>query len=73
MVSLTPREIEVLLLVAKGLSNKEIAETLCISVKTARNHVTNILPKLDLRSRGELSNYAWRRGLVRPNQDTGKS
>lgn len=60
---LTPRETEVLTLVAKGYAYKEIAEKLFISVKTVQNHVQNILSKLHLSRRYELMRYAIRKGL----------
>jgi DNA-binding NarL/FixJ family response regulator len=62
---LTAREIEVLRLVAKGYSYREIADQLVISVKTVQNHVQNILTKLQLSRRYELMRYAIRRGLDR--------
>ena len=52
-VHLTPREIEVLQLVAEGMSNKEVAEVLVISPRTVETHVSNILHKLDVRKRAE--------------------
>lgn len=61
---LTPRELEVLRLVAEGKSNQEIADTLFISVRTAQTHVTNILGKLDLESRAALAAYAVRQRLA---------
>ncbi|MBE0448676.1 MAG: response regulator transcription factor [Actinobacteria bacterium] len=48
---LTPREVEVLKIIAEGLSNKEIAHRLSISEKTVKNHINNILPKLHLYDR----------------------
>jgi DNA-binding NarL/FixJ family response regulator len=65
--SLTEREIEVLRLVARGMSNKEIATELVIAENTAKNHVRNILEKLRLRSRTEAAMYAVREGFVAPN------
>jgi DNA-binding CsgD family transcriptional regulator len=62
--SLTPRELEVLRLVAAGRSNQEIADMLFITVSTAKRHVTNILEKLDLPSRSAASAWAHRRGLA---------
>jgi DNA-binding NarL/FixJ family response regulator len=61
---LTPREREVLELVAAGRSNNAIAAELVISPKTASVHVSHILDKLMVNSRGEAAAVAWRRGLV---------
>jgi len=63
-VSLTPRELEVLRLVAQGHTNREIAEILVVSVKTVETHKANIMEKLGLRTRAELVRYALRRGLL---------
>ena len=63
---LTPRELEVLKLVAEGHSSKEIASTLVISTKTVDRHRTNMLDKLGMRDRVDLTRYAIRRGLVEP-------
>ncbi|QNS08764.1 response regulator transcription factor [Streptomyces xanthii] len=63
---LTPREEEVLKLVAEGHSSKEIAELLYISVKTVQRHRANLLQKLGMRDRLELTRYAIRAGLVEP-------
>lgn len=63
---LTPREEEVLKLVAEGHSSKEIAEMLFISIKTVQRHRENLLHKLGLRDRLELTRYAIRAGLVEP-------
>jgi two-component system, NarL family, response regulator DevR len=52
------REMEVLLLVSQGKSNREIADALAVSEKTVRNHVSNLLEKLDLNNRVELATYA---------------
>jgi DNA-binding NarL/FixJ family response regulator len=61
---LTPRELEVLRLLAQGRTNQEIAETLFISLRTATTHVTNILAKLGLDSRTAAAAHAVRKGLV---------
>ena len=61
---LSPREQEVLLLLAEGLSNTEIAAELGIAVNTVRNHVRNILEKLGLRNRVQAAVYAVRCGLL---------
>jgi two-component system NarL family response regulator len=61
---LTDREIEVLRLVAKGMSNKEIAAGLVIAENTVKNHVRNIFDKLQVRSRMEAALYAVREKLV---------
>ncbi|MGW5732552.1 MULTISPECIES: response regulator [Streptomyces] len=63
---LTPREEEVLKLVAEGHSSKEIAEMLFISIKTVHRHRENLLHKLGLRNRLELTRYAIRAGLTEP-------
>ena len=61
---LTPREVEVLKLIAEAHSSKEIAQILVISIKTVERHRANILEKLGMRDRVELTRYAIRRGLV---------
>jgi two-component system NarL family response regulator len=61
---LTPRELEVLRLIARGMSNKDIAAELVIAENTVRNHVRNILEKLEVRSRVEAAMYAVREKLV---------
>lgn len=61
---LTDREIEVLKLVAEGKSNQDIADVLCLSVKTVTGHRTNVMEKLDIHSRTELVKYAIRTGLI---------
>ncbi len=63
---LTPRELEVLKLVAEGHTSKEIAAMLVISIKTVDRHRTNMLQKLGMRDRVELTRYAIRRGLIEP-------
>jgi DNA-binding NarL/FixJ family response regulator len=63
---LTPRELEIVKLVAEGHTSDEIAETLVISRKTVEHHRSHILEKLGMRDRVELTRYAIRRGLVEP-------
>lgn len=63
---LTPREEEVLKLIAEGYSARDIAATLVISAKTVDRHRANILQKLGLRDRLELTRYAIRAGLIEP-------
>ena len=61
---LTPRETEVIKLVAEGYTNRQIADALVISEKTVERHRSNILEKLGMRDRVELTRYAIRNGLV---------
>ena len=61
---LTPRELEVLRHLARGMSNKEIAKSLVLSEKTVKTHVSNILQKLDLADRTQAALYAVRHGLA---------
>ena len=61
---LTPREREVLTFIAEGLTNREIAETLIISIKTVERHRENIMAKLDMHNRVELVKYAMKKGLI---------
>lgn len=56
--SLTPREKEILLLVSRGLTNKQIAESLFIAENTVKNHMKHLLEKLDLQNRVQLASYA---------------
>jgi DNA-binding NarL/FixJ family response regulator len=63
---LTPREQEVVKLIAEGYSGQEIADVLVISAKTVERHRANVLEKLDMRGRVELTRYAIRRGLIDP-------
>jgi len=63
---LTPRELEIVKLVAEGYSSDEIAEALVISKKTVEHHRSHVLEKLGMRDRVELTRYAIRRGLVEP-------
>jgi DNA-binding NarL/FixJ family response regulator len=63
---LTPREEEVVKLIAEGHSSKEIAATLVISYKTVERHRANVLAKLGMRDRTELTRYAIRAGLIEP-------
>jgi DNA-binding NarL/FixJ family response regulator len=61
---LTERELEILEIVARGRSNSEIADELVISVNTVRNHIRNILDKLQMHSRLEAAMYAVRQRLI---------
>ncbi len=62
--SLSPREREVLALIAEGLDNPTVARRLFLSESTVKNHVTNIYDKIEVRTRAEAVAWAWRHGLV---------
>jgi DNA-binding NarL/FixJ family response regulator len=70
LVSLSPREMEILQFIARGKSNKEIAHELGISRQTVKNHMTSILRKLAVNDRTQAAIYALRRGWIRL-QDIG--
>jgi len=70
---LTPREVEVLRLVAQGLGNPEIADKLVISKATVRTHVSNIMSKLHLASRTQAALYALRKGLASLDDDINQA
>jgi DNA-binding NarL/FixJ family response regulator len=61
---LSPREREILQLIAEGYTNKQIAEILCISIKTVQTHRANLMAKLDLHDRGELIKYAIQKKII---------
>ena len=65
---LTERELDVLRLIAKGMTNSQIAENLVISENTVKGHVSNILSKLHLADRTQVAVYAWQSGIVNKEQ-----
>ena len=65
------REAEVVLLAARGLSNREIASSLHISEATVKRHLANVYAKLDVRSRGQAACEALRRGLISAEELVG--
>lgn len=66
MSDLTPRELEVLRLLARGLSNSEISKALAISDHTVETHVAHILDKLELRDRVQAVVFAYETGVITP-------
>ena len=64
--ALTPRELDVVKLIAEAYTNRQIAEILKVSEKTVESHRANVLAKLGMRDRVELVRYAIRRGLIEP-------
>ena len=69
---LTDRELEVLRLIANGMTNNQIAECLVISENTVKGHVSNILSKLHLADRTQVAVYAWERGIVQKGKKDEK-
>ncbi|MYS81083.1 response regulator [Embleya scabrispora] len=73
LLGVTTRESEVLALVARGLSNDEIADHLCLSPATARTHVSRLLSKTGARDRAQLVILAYETGLVHPRTDADRT
>jgi NarL family two-component system response regulator LiaR len=69
LADISEREVEVLRLIANGLSNAGIAERLIISEKTVKSHVSNILSKLSLTDRTQIAVYAWRTGIMQADKE----
>ena len=63
---LTPREVEVLALIAEGLTNSEIAERLVVSAATVKSHVNHIFAKIGARDRAQAVVYAYANGIAQP-------
>jgi DNA-binding NarL/FixJ family response regulator len=70
-IELSPRELEVLKFLARGLSNAEIAGTLYLSEATVKSHVASVLSKLGLRDRAQAIVHAYESGLIRPGEALG--
>jgi DNA-binding NarL/FixJ family response regulator len=68
LAALTPRETEILTLIAKGNSNREIAQTLYVSESTVKNHISSIYKKLKVPGRSRLVLLAIQAGMVRPDE-----
>jgi DNA-binding NarL/FixJ family response regulator len=71
LASLTTRELEVAKLIARGLSNSEIADTLVLAEQTVKTHVGRILTKLNLRDRAQVVVTAYESGLIAPGERHG--
>jgi DNA-binding NarL/FixJ family response regulator len=67
-LDLSPRELETCRLVARGLSNREIATSLYVSEATVKTHVAHVLARLGLRDRVQIAVFAYERGIVRPGE-----
>jgi DNA-binding NarL/FixJ family response regulator len=70
LAGLTPREVEVLRLLGKGMSNTQIAQTLVVAETTVKTHVARILAKLDLRDRAQVVVVAYESGLIQPGSSS---
>lgn len=71
MEPLTALEKEIVILVALGYKNREIAEKLCLAEQTVRNYLSAVYEKVGVKNRAALTNYAWKMGWLNQSADAG--